>query len=67
MFKRLVYLVFGTLLLQSCKTTNNSQDYCYHMVMCDTINITTEHINIDMTCSSDTTITLSIIDTLYFK
>jgi hypothetical protein len=53
-------------LLFSCSTKKNSQCDCYTKhIQKDTIILTTEHIHIGTMCSSDTTMILCVVDTIY--
>lgn len=62
--KRLVLLLP---LLMACKTSKESNCDAYGQMYInkDTITITTEHINYGNQCSTDTTLTVCIVDTLY--
>jgi len=55
-----------TVLLFSCSTKKSSQCDCYtKYIHQDTITLTTEHIHIGSMCSSDTTMILCVVDTIY--
>jgi len=55
-----------TMLLFSCSTKKSSQCDCYTKhIQKDTIILTTEHIHIGAMCSSDTTMVLCVVDTIY--
>lgn len=58
-------LIILTLVLFSCKTRKSVNCDAYGYIQKDTIMLTTEHINMGLFCSSDTTMISYITDTLY--
>jgi hypothetical protein len=60
--------ILGTALLPlffSCSTTKKTKCDAYSYIHKDTIILTTEHIHVGAMCSSDTSMILCVIDTLY--
>ena len=58
-------LLILPLILLSCKTKKSANCDAYGYVNRDTIELTTEHINLDGKCYPDTTLVLHIVDTFY--
>jgi hypothetical protein len=53
------------LILFSCKTRKSANCDAYGYVNHDTIKLTTEHINFEGKCSTDTTLITYVVDTFY--
>jgi hypothetical protein len=58
-------LLFILPLLFACKTSKPVNCDSYGYIQQDTIELTTEHINFNGKCSTDTTLITYVIDTLY--
>jgi hypothetical protein len=58
-------LLFILPLLLACKTRKTANCDAYGYTQQDTIELTTEHINLDGKCYPDTTLVLHIVDTFY--